>query len=110
MIIESKWFCKLLGVRGITLFPFVIVNDKDNYVLVNHEMIHYKQQRELWVIPFYFMYIVDYLKNRKLYKNQHPNKNFWSYLNIYFEREAFANQSNLFYLLIRKPKAYKNYK
>ena len=105
MIIESKWFCSLLGVRGITLWPFIIVNDKNNDVLLNHESIHLAQQVELWVLPFYYLYFKDYLKNKKVFNNH-----FWSYYNIYFEREAFANQDNLNYLLTRKKKAYNNYK
>lgn len=105
MIIQSKWFCSLIGVRGICLWPFIIVNDKQDEILINHERIHFAQQVELWVLPFYYLYFKDYLKNKKKFKDH-----FWSYYSIYFEREAFANQDNLNYLLSRKKKAYNDYK
>ncbi len=110
MIIESKIFCKLLGVRGISLYPFIFVNDKKDDVLINHEKIHYTQQVELFVIPFYFLYLKDYLKNKRLFKGDLYYRHYWSYRNIYFEKEAFENQSNLSYLKTRERKAYNKYK
>jgi hypothetical protein len=107
MIIQSKWFCKLLGVRGITLWPFIFINDIHNEVLINHEKIHYIQQSELYVLPFYFLYLKDYLNNRKKFKGDLYNRHYWSYRNIYFEEEAFNNQYNLSYLKTRKSKNYK---
>ena len=68
-------------------------------------MIHLVQQKELYVLPFYYLYLKDYLKNKRLF-----NDHYWSYRNIYFEKEAFDNQDNLFYLLTRKNKSYKDYK
>lgn len=103
IIIESKWFCKLIGVKGIMLWPFIVVKDRQDRVLVNHEMIHYYQAKERWVLGFYWLYFKFYFRNRRIYKG-HPNiKHFWSYRNIPFEIEAFANQSNLDYLKWRKP-------
>jgi len=104
MIIQCKWFCKLLGVNGITLFPFIFVKDKANAVLINHEKIHLVQQKELYILPFYYLYLSYYFKNRKLYKDS-----YLSYRNIYFEKEAYENQDNLLYLKTREKKAYNKY-
>jgi hypothetical protein len=109
MIIQSKWFCKLIGVRGIMLWPLCIVNNKRDKVLVNHETIHLHQAKELWVIGFYWLYFKYYFHNRKIFKGYAPVKHFWSYRNIPFEEEAFAYQSQLDYLDKRKPKTWKKY-
>ena len=103
MIIQCKWFCKSININGITLFPFIIVNDKTNAILINHEKIHLAQQKELYILPFYFLYLKYYCKNRKLYKG------YLSYMNICFEKEAYENQDNLDYLKTREKKAYKKY-
>ena len=104
MIIQCKWFCKLLGVNGITLCPFIFVNNKANAILINHEKIHLVQQKELYILPFYYLYLRSYFKNRKLYKDS-----YLSYRNIYFEKEAYKNQDNLLYLKTREKKAYNKY-
>ena len=86
---------------GITLCPFGIYLDKgqDEYVL-NHEKIHWKQQLEMLIIPFYIWYIIELLIRR--IKKSH----YESYISLFFEREAFDNQNNLDYLKIRKPYAW----
>lgn len=109
MILECKWFCKMIGVKGIMLFPFIIVKNKRDKVLVLHEKIHYEQAKELWVIKFYFLYFKFYFQNRKSYKGHPSVKHFWSYRHIAFEQEAFAYQSQLDYLEHRKPKAWEKY-
>lgn len=96
MLIKSKWFCKLMRINGIALYPFIIVNDKNNEVLINHEKIHLAQQKELYILPFYYLYLKYYLKDLV-------------YLNICFEKEAYQNQDNLLYLNTREKKAYKKY-
>ena len=55
ILIESKWVCRLLKIRGITLYPFIIVNDVNNSILLNHEAIHIAQQKELYVFRFYYI-------------------------------------------------------
>ena len=109
MIIQSKWFCKLIGVKGIMLWPFIIVKNKRDKVLVNHETIHYEQAKELWIIGFYFLYFKFYFQNRKRYKGHPSVKHFWSYRSIPFEKEAFAKQSQLDYLDHRKKNTWKKY-
>ena len=83
-------------VRGLSLYPFVFLSckeDKYNYVLINHEKIHIRQQLELAVVFFYIWYLVEFLVRYFQFKNV---KN--AYLNISFEREAYQNEQNLIYL------------
>jgi hypothetical protein len=97
----------MIGVKGIMLWPFIVVRDKKDLILVNHERIHYYQANELWVIKFYWLYFKWYFKNRKIFKGYEKIKHYWSYRNIPFEAEAFTNQSNLEYLKTRKRFAYR---
>ena len=82
--------------RGITIYPFVIVTQKEdggNFVLLNHEKIHIKQQLELLVLPFFVWYGIEFLIRFLKYRD-------WStaYRNISFERESYANEEDLDYL------------
>jgi len=82
--------------RGITLYPFIIIKnkgDKNDLVLLNHEKIHIRQQVELLVIPFYLWYFLEFLYRWMQYKDKKK-----AYLNISFEREAYANEKDLYYL------------
>ncbi|RVU01314.1 hypothetical protein EOD41_04940 [Mucilaginibacter limnophilus] len=88
-----------LKVSGMALFPFILVSkekDRNNKVLIHHETIHMKQQAELLVIPFYLLYLINYLINLAKYREH--NK---AYLNIVFEREAYANERNFDYTKTR---------
>jgi DMSO/TMAO reductase YedYZ heme-binding membrane subunit len=87
------------GYRGLTLFPFVFIKyafDSENKVLVNHEKIHIRQQLELFVLPFFLWYFVEYAVRLLQYKNANL-----AYRNISFEREAYANELDLDYLETR---------
>jgi hypothetical protein len=84
------------GYRGMAVFPFVVVKygfDKTNETFVNHEKIHLRQQLELLVIPFFVWYFAEFLIRLIQYKNKDL-----AYRNISFEREAYANETNLNYL------------
>ena len=84
------------GYRGLTIFPFVLVKygfDKVNETLLNHEKIHLRQQLEMLILPFFVWYFFEYLIRLIQYK-----KTDLAYRNISFEREAYANESNLSYL------------
>ena len=88
--LTPKW------VRGITIFPFILLSyrqDKQNFVLLNHEKIHIRQQTELLVIPFFIWYGLEFLFRFIQYRNARQ-----AYLNISFEREAYQNEKNLHYL------------
>ncbi len=92
---------------GMALFPFILVRRpeyKTDKVLINHEMIHLRQQLETLILPFYLMYLVNYLFNIIKYKKHHP-----SYMNLYFEKEAYLNERNLDYLKERKMWDFRHY-
>lgn len=85
--------------RGLTVFPFVFLKysiDKQNAVFINHERIHLRQQLEMLVFPFLLWYFLEYLVRLIQYKNLDL-----AYRNISFEREAYANERNLYYLTKR---------
>jgi len=89
-----------LGKRiiGITLCPFgVYIIEKyiADLFVINHESIHWKQQVEMLVIPFYIFYILEFIVKLFIYGGD-------AYRNLSFEREAYANDHNLEYLKIRK--------
>ncbi len=94
-IIVSKF---LLGRRfsGMVIWPFIILKRSElrhDKVLMNHEKIHYQQQLEVFVIPFYVLYSLEYAIRLWQYKDRHL-----AYKNISFEREAYQNEQNLNYL------------
>ena len=96
-----------LPVGGMAIFPFLLLKDKKsrlNQRLMNHEFIHFRQQVELLIIPFYFIYILNYLINLILYHNHQQ-----AYRNILFEREAYENDTNLDYLAERKFASWTSY-
>jgi hypothetical protein len=96
-----------LKVSGMALFPFILVNNQSlltDTILLNHERIHLKQQAELLVIPFYVLYLINYLINIAKYRNHDK-----AYLNIVFEREAYAKDTDPGYLNCRKMYSWRRY-
>ncbi|SOE20639.1 hypothetical protein SAMN06298216_1124 [Spirosomataceae bacterium TFI 002] len=85
-------------INGITLWPFILIKSKQpGKVLINHEMIHIRQQVELLVFFFYIIYFLEW--------SYHFARtfNFWeAYRCISFEKEAYLNEHNLDYLKTRK--------
>lgn len=85
---------------GLSLWPFIILKNvhlKQDEVLINHERIHLRQQLELLILPFYFLYITEWLLRTLLYFDSYK-----AYQNISFEREAYQNELNMEYLSERK--------
>ncbi len=72
--------------------------------VINHERIHTAQQRELLFIPFYILYVAEWLI--RLLKHHSWQK---AYRNISFEREAYTHGHNLDYLKNRKPYSFLKY-
>ena len=66
---------------------------KENKAIINHEKIHFCQQLELLILPFYLLYILNYLVNLVRYKNHDR-----AYFNLCFEREAYADDKNADYI------------
>ena len=86
----------------MALYPFILLKRKEyimNHYIINHETIHLKQQKELFIIFFYILYGLEYICRLFQYKF-----NFYTaYKNISFEREAYKNEQNLNYTRERKP-------
>ena len=107
-IIINPRFCQLISVfitvYAITLYPFIISRDRLNITIYNHEKIHLVQQRELWLIGFYILYVWYWAKAKV--KGLTGAQ---AYYAIPFEKEAYENQSNFKYLHTRKRNAWKDY-
>ena len=103
--IVPKLFSVFINVYAIALFPFVFVRDKGNTRTFNHESIHFRQQRELFVLFFYFLYVWDWIAGLVKYRSVS-----YAYARIRFEQEAYDNEHNDFYLIARKRNSWKKYK
>ena len=89
----------LVGYEAITIYPFIFMRDsKVNYIYtfwgneyLKHELCHFYQQRDAYVIPFFVSYIAQYLWGLLKYRNHDL-----AYLNISYEIEArFAELEDL---------------
>lgn len=96
MIIQSRLIPKGICVNLFGTFWAKDTSWIDKYV-INHERIHTAQQRELLFIGFYIIYLIEWLIRYLQYGNWYK-----AYMNISFEKEAYANGNNLDYLRNRK--------
>jgi hypothetical protein len=97
-LIVSKYLIPK-GFRGLTVFPFVLLRTRtaaNDLVLMNHERIHLRQQLELFVLPFFVIYGLDYVVKLIRYRDRNV-----AYRNVVFEREAYENENDLDYLKSR---------
>ena len=100
-----SWFMR---VGGVSIFPIVVLREKHkdpkhpvrfvkSVNIHRHETIHFRQQLEMLVIPFYIWYAVEFLVKFIMYKDY--NK---AYRSISFEREAYDNEDKYGYVEKRK--------
>ena len=66
--------------------------------LLRHETIHTRQMRELLYLPFYLMYVAEWLWHLVRLRGDA----YRAYLAISFEREAYLNQNDTAYLASRR--------
>jgi hypothetical protein len=93
-----------LPANAMALYPFMLFRNKSlmaDTVVINHETIHFRQQQELLILPFYIIYFLHYLFNLLKYRNHHK-----AYFYICFEQEAYAHDTDFNYLKSRKPYAW----
>ena len=111
IIIKNNFWTGLLGIEGITLWPFIIIVRTASEVTINHEKIHIAQQQEMWILPFYIQYLLDYRNALKGLSSitDASFKKYKAYAQIRFEQESYKNQNNLDYLKTRKKNAWKDY-
>lgn len=99
----------ILGKRtkSVAVFPFILVNkDFDiSEIDINHEKIHFQQQKELLIIPFYLWYWIEFLIKWVKYRFNFDI----AYLSISFEKEAYTNEADLGYLKGRNPLKFLKY-
>jgi hypothetical protein len=87
------------GYKAITILNVVFVRkglvmcDKD----INHENIHWEQEKELLIVGFYLLYVIEFIVRLMMIRSWHK-----AYRSISFERECYANERNLSYIENRK--------
>lgn len=94
------------GFKAVMLFNIVFVRNGSNFFAqdYSHESIHVEQAKELFWIPFYLWYLIEYLIRLVKYRSLRK-----AYKNISFEREAYQNQNALGYLQRRCRYAFLSY-
>lgn len=92
-VVRCRWLPR--NIDGITLFGVIFVRRQfaDDAVLLNHERIHCRQQRELGYVLFFLIYFFDWVWHLLRLCDRER-----AYRAISFEREAYGNQHNLDYL------------
>lgn len=104
-MVTCSWF-PMKGYVAITILRWMIVRkeyvNKVSPIVKNHEDIHYAQERELWYVGFYLLYVLMFIWNFLKMWN-------WSkaYRAIPFEVEAYSNMQMLSYLENRPRFAWK---
>lgn len=102
-IVRSRYLPPLRRHAAINLFgvffvhPGVHVSER----LINHERIHTAQMRELGYLPFYIIYLIEWMLRLVMKDN--------AYLSISFEREAYKHEDEPDYLERRKHYAWVKY-
>lgn len=96
---------KFLKGRGMSLWPIGIFvksfDYKDIEKLINHEKIHWQQQKEMPVL-FYLWYGIEWFVNIFFFGKR-------AYVKISFEQEAYDNDQIIEYLSYRKRFAWIRY-
>ena len=99
--------CFLLpGFSALTVGKYICLSEwtppkKITEDFINHEAIHFYQQREMFYLFFFVFYFLEWIFRALTQKE--------AYRNISFEREAYKNQKNLLYLSSRKKYAWLHY-
>ena len=97
-----SWFIKI---HAITIYPFIICRTELDKQTRTHEYIHIAQQKELWLVGFYFLYAWFWLKNI-VWKRMYFSK---AYQYIPFELEAYHNDHKDIYPLTREKFGWKKW-
>lgn len=133
--LDKSWIRFILNkdIVGITLMPFGIyirsvyyneykfsLSGTKGISLIQHEIIHAKQQTEMLYIFFYIWYLLEYiirfiyfffiyLFRKTSFIASILNAIECAYYNLLFEKEAYSNQTNIIYINNRKPFNWINY-
>jgi len=84
---------------AINLFGFIFTRRRCALTPqdINHERIHTAQMREMLYVPFYLLYVAEWML--RLLQCRSPLR---AYFSIRFEREAYAHGDDLSYLERRR--------
>lgn len=96
MIIIRNNIIPFKGFIAINLFGVLFVR-KDAVIseqTINHEKIHTAQMKEMLYVFFYLWYVIEWLIRLFMKGN--------AYRNISFEKEAYMNEHDLYYLKSRE--------
>ena len=87
------------GYKAVTVLNCIFARKgTEMYAIdIQHEAIHWAQEKELLIIGFYLLYLIELLVRLALTRNWHK-----AYREISFEREAYENELNARYLDSRK--------
>ena len=92
--------------RGTTIYPIgIFIKSQSltkNNVFMNHELIHWQQQKEMIGIFFYLWYFIEWVVNSIKFGKK-------AYIKLSHEQEAYDNDQDLNYLSKRKPYAWIRY-
>lgn len=88
------------GFTAITLFGLVFTRDRRQVTpaVLRHELIHCQQQLEWLYIPFFIIYLAQWLWYLVKYRGDSHR----AYMSISFEREAYAHMYDETYLTHRR--------
>lgn len=103
MKIVRTRFLPLRGYVAINLLGVLFVRPGEflSQELITHERIHTAQMLEWAIVPFYLLYVAEWVVRLFMRGN--------AYRNISFEREAYAHQRDLDYLNRRRHYAWRKY-
>ena len=97
---------------AMTIGPFIFTKrDVLTPATIQHEEIHWKQQKETFILPFFILYglmfVYEYIRclfnSNRGYVSRKRNTVFKrAYRNIAFEREAYRNEETQFYVKYRR--------
>lgn len=88
-IIPFKGFVAINILGVLFVRKDAVINEK----IIRHEAIHTAQMKELFYVPFYALYVLEWLIKLIYYRNGKK-----AYRAISFEREAYEHEDDLYYL------------
>ena len=98
-------YCKHLPFKGylcMMICGILIVREEHKDLIteqtINHEKIHFEQQKELLFIGFFLWYLIEWLTRLIFYFDTKK-----AYRNLLFETEARKHEKDLEYIKNREP-------
>lgn len=93
-----------LRIKCVAVWPLILCAGRVDQTTLRHSRIRFRQQQELWVLPFIVLYawyaVLRTLQKRDLRK---------AFYAIPFEAEAFSCRDDPAYLLFRPRNAWRKY-